>query len=115
MYYLSKRIEISASHRLHLDYDSKCSRLHGHNWIITVHCKARELDRNGMVVDFTDIKRTVMGSLDHACLNDVVPFNPTAENLARWICDNIQHCYRVDVQESDGNMASYERDEDVQG
>lgn len=113
MYYLSKRIEISASHRLELDYESKCSRLHGHNWIITVHCKARELDRNGMVVDFTDIKRTVMGRLDHACLNDVVPFNPTAENLARWICDNIQHCYRVDVQESDGNMASYEKDEDI--
>lgn len=111
MYYVTKRIEISASHRLDLDYESKCSRLHGHNWIITVHCKARELDRNGMVVDFTDIKRTVMGSLDHACLNDVVPFNPTAENLARWICDNIQHCYRVDVQESDGNVASYEKDE----
>ncbi|MCC8113226.1 MAG: 6-carboxytetrahydropterin synthase QueD [Bacteroidales bacterium] len=108
MYYLTKRIEISASHYLTLDYESKCTRPHGHNWIITVHCRAEELDRNGMVADFTDIKRTVMGQLDHACLNDVVPFNPTAENLARWICESIPHCYRVDVQESEGNTASYE-------
>ncbi len=110
MYYVTKRIEISASHCLKLDYESKCTNLHGHNWIITVHCRARELDRNGMVTDFTDIKRTVMGKLDHAYLNDVVPFNPTAENLARWICENVANCYRVDVQESEGNVASYEID-----
>lgn len=110
MYYVTKRIEISASHRLNLDYESKCTNLHGHNWIITVHCRARELDRNGMVTDFTDIKNTVMGRLDHAYLNDVVPFNPTAENLARWICENVANCYRVDIQESEGNVASYEID-----
>lgn len=110
MYYVKKRIEISASHRLDLDYESKCTNLHGHNWIITVHCRAKELDRNGMVTDFTDIKSTVMGKLDHAYLNDVVPFNPTAENLARWICENVANCYRVDIQESEGNVASYEVD-----
>lgn len=109
MYYVTKRIEISASHRLELDYESKCTNLHGHNWIITVHCRAEELNANGMVTDFTDIKRTVMGRLDHANLNEVLPFNPTAENLARWICDNVPNCYRVDVQESEGNTASYER------
>ncbi len=110
MYYVTKRIEISASHRLQLDYPSKCTNLHGHNWIITVHCRAACLDHNGMVTDFTDIKRTVMGKLDHAYLNDVVPFNPTAENLARWICENVPNCYRVDIQESEGNTASYEID-----
>ncbi len=110
MYYVTKRIEISASHRLQLDYPSKCTNLHGHNWIITVHCRAAGLDHNGMVTDFTDIKRTVMGKLDHAYLNDVVPFNPTAENLARWICENVPNCYRVDIQESEGNTASYEID-----
>lgn len=110
MYYVTKRIEISASHKLELDYESKCTNLHGHNWIITVHCRARELDVNGMVTDLTDIKKTVMGRLDHAYLNDVVPFNPTAENLARWICEHVANCYRVDVQESEGNIASYEID-----
>ncbi|MBO4551501.1 MAG: 6-carboxytetrahydropterin synthase, partial [Bacteroidaceae bacterium] len=35
MYYISKRLVISASHRLELSYPSKCSQLHGHNWTIT--------------------------------------------------------------------------------
>lgn len=82
--------------------------MHGHNWIITVFCRAEELDANGMVVDFTAIKRTVLDYLDHCCLNDVLPFNPTAENIARWVCDRIPHCYRVEVQESEGNTAAYE-------
>lgn len=110
MYYVTKRIEISASHRLTLDYESKCSNLHGHNWAITVHCKSKTLDQNGMVTDFSKIKGTIMSQLDHAYLNEVVDFNPTAENLARWICEQIPHCYRVDIQESEGNTASYEID-----
>ena len=36
MYYVTKRIEISAAHKLSLDYESKCTSLHGHNWIVTV-------------------------------------------------------------------------------
>ena len=110
MYYITKRLEISASHRLCLDYESKCTALHGHNWIITVHCRARELNANGMVTDFTHIKTAIMDRLDHACLNDVLPFNPTAENIARWVCEQVNNCYRVDVQESEGNIASYEKD-----
>ncbi|MCM1452374.1 MAG: 6-carboxytetrahydropterin synthase QueD [Clostridium sp.] len=110
MYYVTKRIEISASHRLQLDYESKCRNMHGHNWIVTVHCRAKELNSNGMVTDFTHIKAAVMDRLDHACLNDVLPFNPTAENIARWICGQVPNCYRVDIQESDGNTASYQAD-----
>lgn len=110
MYYVTKRLEISAAHRLALDYESKCTTLHGHNWIVTVHCRAEQLNANGMVTDFTDIKRQVLDRLDHRCLNDVVDFNPTAENLARWICGLVENCYRVDIQESEGNTASYEKD-----
>lgn len=107
MYYVSKRIEVSAAHRLELSYPSKCTGLHGHNWIITVHCRAEKLNPDGMVTDFTEIKRMVTDTIDHRCLNDVLPFNPTAENIARHLCENIPNCYRVDVIESEGNTASY--------
>ena len=110
MYYITKRIEISAAHRLSLTYESKCSALHGHNWILTIHCRARELDANGMVTDFSRIKEEITRRLDHQVLNDVLPFNPTAENLARWVVDTVDNCYRCDVQESEGNTASYEKD-----
>lgn len=109
MYYVKKTMEISAAHRLTLDYESKCTQLHGHNWLITVYCKSAELNANGMVVDFTIIKQMIKDCLDHQVLNDVLPCNPTAENIARWICDQIPHCYKVEVQESRGNVAIYEK------
>ena len=110
MYYITKKIEISAAHWLSLSYPSKCSELHGHNWIFTIYCRARELNADGMVTDFTHIKETITRQLDHKILNDVLPFNPTAERLARWVVDSVDNCYRCDVQESEGNTASYEKD-----
>ena len=107
MYYVSKRMEIAGSHRLALSYDSPCQNLHGHNWIITVYCKAETLNADGMIVDFKHIKERIHKRLDHQNVNDVLPFNPTAENIARWCVEQIPECYKAKVQESEGNIAVY--------
>ncbi len=108
MYTVTKRLEISAAHQLSLNYESKCKNLHGHNWIIYVTCQSEKLDANGMVVDFKHIKNLVSDVLDHQYLNDVLQYNPTAENIARWICEKVPYCIKVSVQESEGNVAVYE-------
>lgn len=110
MFYITKRMEIAGAHRLALDYESKCGNLHGHNWIVTVYCKAKELNKNGMVVDFKHIKKKIHDYLDHGVLNELLPFNPTAENIAKWIVSQIPQCYKASVQESEGNIAIYEED-----
>ena len=107
MYYISKRIEIAFAHQLRLNYESKCQRLHGHNGIATIYCCSEELNENGMVVDFTHVKRCINDRLDHRCLNELFDFNPTAEDAARWIADEVPNCYKVTFQESEGNVACY--------
>ena len=119
MYYVSKRMEIAACHHLDLPYESKCTNWHGHNYLVIVYCKAPKLNSVGMVIDFAKVKQHIHGYLDHGNLNELLPdMNPTAENMAKWICDEVTdlcevgYCYKVSVQESEGNIAIYERGED---
>lgn len=107
MYYVSKRMEIAGSHKLTLSYDSPCQNLHGHNWVITVYCKAQHLNADGMILDFKHIKELIHKRLDHQNLNEVLDFNPTAENIASWIVETVPCCYKAKVQESEGNIAVY--------
>ena len=86
-WYLKKFVTISEAHHLR-DYVGKCANQHGHNWKIIVHCRGKELDKAGMVIDFGDIKTACM-KYDHKDMNTFPEFsepdgvNPTAENLAK--------------------------------
>lgn len=110
MYYVEKTFSISASHKLNLNYKSKCKETHGHNWRIKVYCKSEMLNQNDMVIDFAEIKHLIADKIDHKDLNKQLDFNPTAENLACWIVGNVPYCYKAKVQESEGSIAIYERD-----
>ncbi len=67
----------------------KCVRLHGHSYRLRVSYRGPVDEATGMVVNFFDVKRAVheavVERLDHRHLNEIVPFIPTAENLALWI------------------------------
>lgn len=123
MYTVSKRMEIAGAHYLDLPYPSKCTQLHGHNWVVVVECKAHELNDTGMVVDFAKVKKAVHGMFDHSSINEELyklgypNTNPTAENMARIIMHLVDplckefngtgKCTKVTVQESEGNIAEY--------
>jgi len=113
MYYLQKTFTFSAAHRLALPYESPCNNLHGHNWAVTVYMRSKALNESGMIEDFKHIKDKIQAQFDHAVLNDFIE-QPTAEIIARHIHDELApHCYRVDVVESAGSVASYMEDENV--
>ena len=109
MFVVKKQLEIAGAHHLLLSYDSPCQHIHGHNWKITIYCgveSAADL-QEGMVIDFATIKRTLQ-QFDHKDLNKCFPLmNPTAENMAQSIQILIPYCFRVDIQESEGNTAIY--------
>lgn len=98
-------MEVAGCHQLTLPYESKCSRMHGHNWTITVFLASTEVNGEGMVMDFTRIKKAVHGYLDHGNFNELLPFNPTAENIAAWVVEQFPECYKAVVVESSGNVA----------
>lgn len=94
IYELYVKTHFSAAHALR-GYPGDCARTHGHNWIIEVYVRCRELDEIGIGIDFRDIKRSVkevLEELDHFNLNELDAFkdiNPTSENIARFLYKEI--------------------------
>lgn len=108
----------AAAHFLR-NYHGKCENLHGHNYKVQVGMEAPQVDDNGLLFDFAELKKRLRSTseyLDHQCLNDLKPFdevNPSAENIAKFICDDIQRNLSdgkiayVRVWETDTSCAVY--------
>jgi len=61
-----------------------------------------------MIIDFSEIKKIINDNLDHKNLNDIISENPTAENIGKWILKQIPYCFKVIVQETEGNEVTVE-------
>ncbi len=116
MYKISKQFSFSASHQLNLlEENHPCARMHGHNYIITVHLKSETLDKYGFVKDYKElkiVKQYIDESLDHRHLNDIIPNHPTSENIAKFIYDRfkpeIPELFAVEVSETPQTSCIYE-------
>lgn len=95
VYELTVKGHFDAAHHLY-GYPGECRELHGHTWDVEVTVAASELDDIGIVYDFKSLKSdlaSVLSDYDHVLINSVKPFDeisPTAENLARVICERLQ-------------------------
>ena len=90
-----KDITFEAAHLLpNLPDNHKCSRLHGHSFLIRITIDGPVDKQTGWVQDFADIKKVfkpIYDQLDHNYLNDISGLeNPTSEILAKWIWDKLK-------------------------
>jgi len=113
-------IKSSAGHHLR-NYPGNCERPHGHNWKVEATVKADSLDDLGMGIDFRAVKaavQKVLETLDHHDLNEHPEFktiNPSSENIAVYIFDNLQNelttdrygVHSVTVCETDNSGVTY--------
>ncbi|XP_028403188.1 6-pyruvoyl tetrahydrobiopterin synthase-like [Dendronephthya gigantea] len=106
--YLTRKVKISSSHRLHNENLSaeenrkiygKCNNPngHGHNYTFEVTVKGQIDSRTGFVMNLSTLKeylnRAIVEPLDHKCIDkDVAYFEnvvSTTENLAVFAWNNL--------------------------
>lgn len=97
----------SAAHSIPGHY--KCGRIHGHNFKVEVEISGEV--KNGMVMDFFDLKKEVneiIAKFDHALLNELIEI-PTSENICIAIYQELKKrgfkVVRVKVSENDDKWA----------
>ena len=78
MYLVRIETTFDSGHRL-LDYDGKCAFPHGHTYRAEVFLESDTLDSQGLVFDFTDLKRRVKS----------------------WIDDNWDHCFLLNSRDTE--------------
>jgi len=105
MFVITRQFTFCYGHRL-ITHTGKCANLHGHNGTVTIELRNDQLNPQGMVADFIDVKNSIgewiETTLDHRLiLNEAdplvdllreqgevvltLPVEPTTENLAKMI------------------------------
>ena len=118
MFTIRKMFSFSASHVLNgLPEGHQCGRFHGHNYVIIVELRSASLDGTSFVLDYgklDPIKNWIAVTLEHRHLNDIVPGQPSAENIAIWIYAKFKPMFpllhAIEVKETDKTTARYEYD-----
>jgi len=98
MFRIEKRFTVPIGHRLS-KHKGRCSSIHGHNFTILVGLKHFELNRDDMIIDFSDLKRIVndiLDNYDHTLLvnkKDLIWMEPLAKEMGMRarIFDNEDH------------------------
>jgi 6-pyruvoyltetrahydropterin/6-carboxytetrahydropterin synthase len=96
---VTKIVTFDSAHYLP-GYEGKCANMHGHTYKLEVtveHDDGGNIhsgSQEGMVIDFSDFKdmlnRIVVEPMDHKVLNEVLPYRPTAEYMAKDIMWQIE-------------------------
>jgi len=122
MYTITKQFHFSAAHRLtNLPADHPCARHHGHNYIVEVVLRSKDLRREEMWVrDYGELKRIkkyIDENLDHRDLNEYFaevyrdPPQTTAEMLAFHLYKTFENdypeLYAIRVSETPKTWATY--------
>lgn len=95
MYEVTIIKSFSAAHLL-AEIGGKCEELHGHNFKVEVTVGAKELNSEGILIDFRLVKKwlkEILDLMDHQHLNELPFFsgvNPSSENIARYIFQEMQ-------------------------
>lgn len=106
---ITKKFNFEAGHALH-GYDGKCKNVHGHSYklfVTVIGTPINDLNnvKNGMVIDFGDLKTIVKTEIedvfDHATV-----FNKNTPHLelAKELIDRGHHVILVDYQPSSEMM-----------
>jgi len=119
MFHLKVFDYFSSAHFLE-GYSGKCESLHGHNWKVEIEVEGEKLDKIGMLVDFTILKKNlsdILKEMDHRLLNDMEAFknnNPSAELISKYIYERMRktlpegvNISGVAVWESERSQAVY--------
>ena len=111
MYTLIVRARFEAAHDIP-GHKGKCARLHGHSYRLEAEFSGTELNEIGMLQDFADLKAVINEFLpDHTYLNDIMDAPTTAENISRWVFEELQRrnlpVTAVTVWETENNGCRY--------